>query len=287
MPVSAIAEEILLNVAGVDIAGKRWRNGERRVIALHGWLDNAASFDVIAPLLNADIVALDLAGQGLSYHRTPQASYNIWEDLPDIVRIADALQWQTFDLIGHSRGATVAALLTTALPERVNSAVLLDGLRPPPVSLEDFSKQLGQYLHEHLALRRESSPYESAEQAIKVRCRATGMVESSAELIVRRGLLRTEQGWYWRHDPRLRFASAVMMSQPHIDAVLKQFAQKPHRIFLAERGLGGAIQESGELERWSPLLNIEMLSGTHHFHMEEPALELAAKINTFWRELEI
>lgn len=281
-----VTEEFLVTVAGVEIAGKRWRNGERKVIALHGWLDNAASFDVLAPLLKADVIALDLAGHGLSYHRTPQASYNIWEDLPDIVRVADALQWQTFDVLGHSRGAIVSTLLATALPERVNSAILLDGLRPNPVPLEDLAPQLGRYLREHLAPERRRSLYESIEQAIKVRCRFTDMSEASAALITKRGLLHTESGLVWRHDPRLRLSSAVKLSQPHSDSVLKRLAQLPHRAFFVESAGGAVLKEYGELERWSQLLNFEMLSGRHHFHMEEPAEMLATKINAFWRDLE-
>ncbi len=287
MPV--VAEEFVLNVAGVDIAGRRWRNGERRVIALHGWLDNAASFDILAPLLNADIVALDMAGHGLSYHRTPQASYNIWEDLPDIVRIADALQWKTFDLIGHSRGAIIAALLATAMPERATSAVLLDGLRPNPVPEADFSAQLGLFLREHLAPSRPATVYDSVEKAVKVRCRAGDMSEASAALIAQRGLLKmtepgTSGGWYWRHDPRLRFASAVKMSQENIDSVMNRLAQMPHRVFFTESGLGAVLKAHGEVERWSHELKIEMLPGRHHFHMEEQATELAEKINAFWQE---
>jgi pimeloyl-ACP methyl ester carboxylesterase len=283
--VSNIPEEFLIIVAGVDIAGKRWRNGTRRVIALHGWLDNAASFDVIAPLLDADVIALDLAGHGLSYHRTPQASYNVWDDLPDIVRVADALQWQTFDLLGHSRGAIISTLLATALPERVSSAVLLDGLRPHPVPPEDFAPQLGRYLREHLAPPREQSTYTSIEQAVKVRCRITDMSEASATLIIQRGLLQSESGWHWCHDPRLRLSSAVKMNQSHTDAVLNQFAKIPHRIFLVENAGAAQLKQYGELKRWSQALNFEMLSGRHHFHMEEQALQLAEKINAFWIDL--
>ncbi len=282
---SCVAEEFFITVAGVEIAGKRWCNGERRVFALHGWLDNAASFDVIAPLLNADVIALDLAGHGLSYHRTPQGSYNVWEDLPDIVRVADALQWEKFHLLGHSRGAIVATLLATALPERVSSSVLLDGLRPHPVPLEDFAPQLGRYLREHLAPQRPSPLYASIEQAINVRCRVIGMREDSATRIVTRGLLQAEGGWRWRHDPRLRLSSAVKMSQPHIDAVLNQFAQLPHCVFFADSAGGEVLKEYGELERWSQLLNFEMISGSHHFHMEETAPILADMINAFWQEI--
>lgn len=281
---SVVPEEFVLNIAGVDIAGKRWRNGERRVIALHGWLDNAASFDVIAPLLNADVIAIDMAGHGLSYHRTPQASYNVWEDLPDIIRLADTLQWSTFDVIGHSRGAIISALLATALPERVNGAVLLDGLRPNPVPDADFAEQLGIFLREHLAPPRPPTIYDAIEKAIKVRCRAGDMSEPSAALIAQRGLAHSQEGWYWRHDPRLRFASAVKMTQANIDAVMKKLAGMPHRVFFTEDGLGAVLRAHGELDRWLRELKSEMLPGRHHFHMEEQASQLAEKINAFWRE---
>lgn len=282
---SVAAEEFVLNVAGVEIAGKRWRNGERRVIALHGWLDNAASFDVIAPLLNADVVALDMAGHGHSYHRTPQASYNIWEDIPDILRAADALQWQTFDIMGHSRGAIISALLATALPERLNSTVLLDGLRPNPVPEEDFVSQLGLFLREHLAPTKPHTIYDSLEKAIKVRCRAGDMSEQSAALIAGRGLVKRQDGWSWHYDARLRFASAVKMTQENIDTVMKKLAQMPHRVFFAEQGGGIVLKQFNEVERWSRELNFEMLPGRHHFHMDEQASELASKINVFWSTL--
>ncbi len=280
----SVAEEFVLNVAGVDIAGKRWRNGARRVIALHGWLDNAASFDVIAPLFNADIVAIDMAGHGLSYHRSAQASYNVWEDLPDILRVADALQWTTFDIVGHSRGAIISALLATAMPERVTSAVLLDGLRPNPVQEANFSDQLGLFLREHLAPPKPSTIYNSIEKAVKVRCRAGDMSEASATRIAQRGLKPCDGGWCWRHDPRLRLPSAVKMTQANIDAVMHKLAQLPHRVFFTKDGLGAVLNAHGEFERWSGELNLELFEGQHHFHMEEPAQELAEKINALWSE---
>ena len=64
-------EEISLPARGLALAGLRWHAGAAcRVLCVHGWLDNAASFSEIAPLLpGCDIVALDLPGHGRSSHR--------------------------------------------------------------------------------------------------------------------------------------------------------------------------------------------------------------------------
>ena len=51
---------------GIQLAAKEWgRSGYQPVIALHGWLDNANSFDRMLPgMEHLHIIALDLAGHG-------------------------------------------------------------------------------------------------------------------------------------------------------------------------------------------------------------------------------
>lgn len=275
------AEEFILPVAGVAIAGKRWRGGTRRVLALHGWLDNAASFDRLAPSLpDVDIVALDLAGHGHSYHRTPQSTYNVWDDLPDIVRVADALGWQRFHLLGHSRGAIIAALLTAAQPARVASTVFLDGLTPPPLPFADTFAQLGRHLEEHLRPPKAPSRYDSAERALEVRCRVGGIGPDEARPIVERGLVEVDGAWQWRADPRLNLASAFKLSAEHIDVLVQTLAQRPHLLLMAERGLGARLPDAGQLAG----LNWKCLPGSHHFHLEaDRVAAIAAEIDAFWR----
>jgi len=91
------------------------------VIALHGWLDNAASFSHLAPLLpGLRIVALDQAGHGHSSHRAPGSGYQLWDYALDVLLVADQLGWQKFALLGHSMGAIVSLLLAGAVPERIS-----------------------------------------------------------------------------------------------------------------------------------------------------------------------
>lgn len=274
------AEEFVLSIAGVAIAGKRWRNGSRPVLALHGWLDNAASFDVLAPLLaDADVVALDLAGHGHSYHRTPQGSYNVWDDLPDLVRVADALGWQRFHLLGHSRGAIIATLLTAALPERMLGSIFLDGLAPPALPFAETFQQLGRHLHEHLSEPRPAARYDSLQRALDVRCRVGRISEQAARPIVERGLMRVDDVWQWRADPRLNYASAFKLSAEHIAVLLETLSALPHLVVMAEEGLGARLQNREQLA----MLNWRSLPGDHHFHLEPAAAAAITKeIESFW-----
>lgn len=278
-----VPEELTLDVGGVELAAKRWRNGTQRVLALHGWLDNAGTFDYLAPLLNADIVALDLPGHGLSYHRTLQGTYNIWDDLPDILRAADALGWQTFHVLGHSRGAIISALLTATLPERIESIVMLDGVRPLTRPGEEFFEQLALHLREHVEPASSATIYPSFEHALRARCIASGMSESAAHPIVERGLQQVAQGWIWRSDRRLRLASAMRLSEQHIAVMLQKLVKTRHLLLLAAAGEGSMAERRGQLAR-DYNLRWESFPGGHHFQLEPQVASLGKIINSFWSE---
>ena len=82
--------EIFLELPHLRLAAREWGpEGGARVIALHGWLDNAASFDRLAPLLpELHLVALDLAGHGRSQHRLPGVYHHFVDWVPEIAAAA-------------------------------------------------------------------------------------------------------------------------------------------------------------------------------------------------------
>ena len=105
---------------GLSYAGLEWGdpNGYP-IVALHGWLDNALSFSVMAPFLcKYRLIALDLSGQGLSDHRSSDATYHIWDDVPQLLSVIASLGLDELVVMGHSRGAAIAVLLATALEEQ-------------------------------------------------------------------------------------------------------------------------------------------------------------------------
>ena len=59
----------------MTLAAKQWGPDDGfPVLAIHGWLDNASSFDVVAQDLSGAgfrVVAVDMPGHGESSHRGP------------------------------------------------------------------------------------------------------------------------------------------------------------------------------------------------------------------------
>lgn len=279
-------EERSLAVNGYQLAALEWNpGGTVKVIACHGWLDNAASFIRLAPRLrHCHVLALDLAGHGHSDHRPHPAGYNLWDDLTDILAVADQQGWQRFHLLGHSRGGMINLLLSTAAPERVRSLVLIDALLPKPVTHADTVGQLGLFLGDYFKPRtREHAGYASVEKAVQVRCKAIGMRAECARPIVERALVDIDDRYYWRSDPRLRNASAFKLTDAHNRAILDALSV-PLLLLISQSGLGTWEYFNTLLQDY-PRLAPEVYDGSHHFHLEALVEPVAGRINAFYGEL--
>ncbi|MBU6477927.1 MAG: alpha/beta fold hydrolase, partial [Xanthomonadaceae bacterium] len=117
-----------------EIAALQWGDAAAPpLLALHGWLDNAASFARLAPLLawRQRVIALDLPGHGHSAH-LPRGvrRYHIADQVDRVLDFADALKLERFDLLGHSLGAGIASLTAAAVPARIGKLALIEGLGP-------------------------------------------------------------------------------------------------------------------------------------------------------------
>ena len=115
-----------------ELRGLEHRGEGRPVLALHGWLDNAASFIPLMRHLRKEEhwVALDLPGHGQSFHRPDGASYPFLDWLLDIDEVVETLGWSEFDIVGHSMGAGIGALYAATRPEKVKRLMMLEGLGP-------------------------------------------------------------------------------------------------------------------------------------------------------------
>ena len=272
-------------VDDLSIAGMAWGDTSAPpLLALHGWLDNAASFALLAPLItNRYVVALDLTGHGHSDRRSPHSGYQIWEDLPQILGVADQLGWSHFDLLGHSRGGIISTLLAAASPARVRKLVLLDALLPRAVEAEAFPDQLQEWLTDRARyLAKTPVRVESLVHAVNLRA-AKGLSEQAAALLMQRNLKPMNGAYTWSTDPRLFGASAVKLTATQARSVL-QSIQAPVLLLMASEGYADHPDVTELAETYLGDRVIETVSGGHHFHMEAGADAVARRICTFLEE---
>jgi pimeloyl-ACP methyl ester carboxylesterase len=278
--------ECQFDVLGLKLAARRWHRGAlHRVIALHGWLDNAASFDLLAPCMpEVDLVALDLAGHGLSDHRAAHAGYLIWDDLREILAVADALAWPQFSILGHSRGAVIGSLLAAACPSRVAGLGLIDGFWAMTCPATDLPAQM-QRTFEAFAAPPKERVYAALEDMVVGRCRgALAVGHAAASRIVTRNALQTAAGWVWRTDSRLQKPSLVMLTAEQQQAAHAAIVC-PAYLVMAEDGMGRS-----QVHLAQSLSNLSQIKwvvhpGGHHLHMEGSESILGTEFTHFFEAL--
>jgi len=268
-------EPFVLPVAGTRVAGLRSTPAAgTRVLALHGWLDNAASFVPLAAALpGLDLVAIDLPGHGHSSHMPPGTQYNTPGAICHVLDVADALGWERFTLLGHSMGAGIASLTAAAAPERVERLIAIEalgGLRGP----ED---ETAQRLREHVgAVRALPSKklrvFSDLAAPVRARMMANQLSEPCARLLVERGVMPVEGGYSWCSDQRLMLPTAMRLSEAQIDDLLAAI-ECPTQVIYATPAQS-YYPEPLRSERIKLLRDgrLDVFPGTHHLHMEHPAL---------------
>lgn len=267
-------EEITIEIPGLRLAALAWGppDGEP-LLALHGWLDNAASFELVAPLLASHrVVALDFPGHGHSGHRPDGARYHFIDYVADTLAVMDGLGWERCSLLGHSLGGAVASVLAGAMPGRVDRLVLVEALGPLPAREGEAPAQFARSIERAAELSAKRLPlYEDAESAVDARVRATGMSPEAARPIVLRGLRETPEGLVWRTDPRLTVPSLQRLAESQVREYLSAIRSP---VLLVVAGTANeALGEATLRERARCVRRLELctLGGGHHLHLDDAA----------------
>jgi len=276
-------EEITFEMPWGKVAAKVWGppNG-RPVLALHGWLDNAATYDALIPLLPTDlrIVCLDIPGHGYSDHYPREIQYHYVDCLPGIQRLAKHLNWETFSIIGHSLGGGLALLFAQIFPEKVEKLVLLDIVRVETTRPETIGirlrKSVNTILKEEEAIGAGHEKPCSYETALKRTIRGSGnsLDAEACKILLSRGITEVDGGFIFRRDRRLR--SAPLDFAPKEDHLI--LATKVTAEVLIVKSKDGPYFESPEcyaeqieaLRTNSKKLEYVEVEGKHHVHLTHP-----------------
>ncbi len=273
------------DINGLRLAALEWPGEGLPIIALHGWLDNAASFLPLAEYLKAHhLLALDLPGHGRSDHLPASAHYHLADNLHTIRAVADAMGWDRFALLGHSMGAAIATLSAAAMPQRVMGLSLIDGLGPIAYTPQQEVARL-QQLFEAGGNGQRSRPFSDIDTAVRIRKRHSRFAISAeaARLMVERSLYHSDGGYWWRYDERLKQPSSHYYSEAQVRGILGTISA-PALLLSAEEGaLKGWEGFAVRREAFAGLQH-EVLPGGHHLHMEQPQA-VAEPLRVFFEKL--
>ncbi len=256
------------------LAGLHWsRPGAPRVLCLHGWLDNAASFIPLADHLQKfDLLALDLAGHGLSAHRPDHSRYYFNEYLYDLDEAIEALNWDSCHLIGHSMGGSLASCFAATGPRRVQGLVLLDTVGMLSAPAGQTTRQLRLSMLSVQKQRSNLKPYKSVSDAIIARQGKSELSNKVAHLLCERSLEHTGEYYQWRTDPRLNWHSPQRMTEEQVLDILGEI--RAPTLAMSSPTLAGFLGKNKLQRRFAAIARLqhEAVDGHHHFHMEQAQL---------------
>ncbi|MDX2436169.1 MAG: alpha/beta hydrolase [Acidobacteriota bacterium] len=266
------ARDIELQLPHIRIAAREWGDPDGEpVLAIHGWLDNAASFDTLAPMLpGLHLVAIDLPGHGRSQHRPPGVVHHFVDWVPEVAAAADALGWDSFSLLGHSMGAGIASLVPAVFPGRVRRVVLLEGAGPLAADARKAAEQLVSALaDEARAGGAEPRIFPDLDSAVVARRRDTDLPADASRRLVERGTEVVEGGVQFTHDPRLKTRSRLRFTE---DQVLAFLTAIECPVLAVKASQGWPFPEDIVEARMAAIPRLERaeVDGGHHVHLTHP-----------------
>ncbi|RLV61253.1 alpha/beta hydrolase [Parashewanella curva] len=286
------AKEIVFNLPHIQLAARQWGDKDKPIIlALHGWLDNANSFEPLAPLLHDYcLIAIDWPGHGKSQHRQQGYSLHLTDyvfDLDSLVlHLCEQFSISKIHILGHSFGGIIGAIYTSLFPEHVASLNLVEALSPLFENEQQTKMRLRQSIIQHRDLTNSSKTaksYSSLESIAKNRHKLTELQYQFCLSILSRNITPSHNGVCLKTDPKLKLGSAWRYSEAQvlnlIDSVLV-----PSLLILGESGFAELQHAPNRLQDYFRQLTIVTSEGGHHVHMDNPR-HVAAHICTMIEQL--
>ncbi|XP_065332861.1 probable serine hydrolase isoform X2 [Cloeon dipterum] len=288
-------EEVRIPVPWGHIAGKKWGEPEEiPVIAIHGWRDNAGTFDTLAPLLKFNFLAIDLPGHGLSSHIPIGVNAHYPDTIVALRQIVKHYGFNKISILGHSLGSSIGYAYAGLYPEAVHKYVSIECgrariLSHPKDLADDWGETIDSLLNVEKKLIQQQPPEFTYSELVERQQKGAFMSPSikSTNILLKRGsrLSTTNpEKFVFTYDPRIRLDSFKRFTPDMLMAIGKQI--KCHVLNIhADPGMQVKLEKEYEesveiLKESTSRLECEVVQGSHHVHLNNPE-RVAPLINNF------
>jgi pimeloyl-ACP methyl ester carboxylesterase len=290
---NSMNSELIINY--LRFAVKKWGDPEEiPVVALHGWRDNANTFDTLAPLFNFNFIAIDFPGHGLSSHAKIGNSSHWIDTLHQMRYVFKYFGYKKVSLIGHSFGSTASIGYAGLYPDEVDRYVSIEcGRAKVLLGPKQFADYWGPHTDrllkmESLVLHKQTPEY-SYEEILERYQKGAFMSPTleSTQILMERGASpsKTNPGKYtFNYDPRVLLQASKLPPKEVLFALLKNTKCKVMNIY-AKPGFGCPNEKNyfktlEILKESAASLEVHEILGSHHVHINNPE-RIAPLINNF------
>jgi pimeloyl-ACP methyl ester carboxylesterase len=265
---AVVPEDRTVRVKACDIHYLRWGDVSRPgLILVHGGAAHAHWWSFIAPLLlpQHHVVAVDLSGHGDSGRR-PVYAVETWAD--EVMACAEDSGMLTPPVVvGHSMGGIVTIAAASLHGEKLAGAIVVDS----PVRRPDPESEEG----ERGTMFRNPKVYDDLETAVQhFHLQPPQPCDNDfiVDLVARRSLRRTDQGWTWKFDPKVFLRDRQGIDDYLADSHCRIAVFKGQHSDLVTPDVQDHIDEL--LGRSSPI--VEIPAAHHHVPLDQPVALVAA-----------
>lgn len=267
------------------ISGKWW--GSKNVppiLALHGWQDNAGTFDTLIPLLPANMsyLAIDFPGHGLSSYFPEGMMYHQIDFINVLLLLMKKMKWEKVSILGHSMGGVVGLWLASMFPDKVDLLICIDTLKPPQLRKKtywsEYSKLIKNTLlnDERNQSIREPPSYTYKECVERLAKGSNSIDEDKCSYILARNIKESTEKpgkFYFARDGRLKYMNKGLWPQEYY-VNLASGIKIPHLFINAlDTPINEPLehfQETISILKKNPLFQFEEVRGRHHVHLNNP-----------------
>lgn len=219
------AKSSYVDIRGLKFHYLEWGNENNPlIIMLHGFMDHAHSFDLLAEELmdKYHLIAWDARGFGKTEHIPQSGYYYFFDYLLDLELFIKNFTDEPVILLGHSMGGIIASLYSGVYPEKVKKMINLEGWFLTGYPFDEAPQRAKTWI-EGVKNLKGFKPMKDIEEASERLLKNDHlMTKDFAVHLAEECTVKSGENLIWSHDPLHRTRSPQLTYYGQIEAFLEK-----------------------------------------------------------------